>query len=104
MLIILSEKFYQRYLFMIQVKLLHKEPDEKCFEILKSAIVEVQELKKFRIDKDTLLKNLPEEIVNDFLDFLGPVGKHRDLTLQLIKEGRIILHCWDDRHDEDWRD
>jgi hypothetical protein len=104
MLIILSEKFYQRYLFMIQIKLLHKEPDEKCFEILKSAIVEVKELKKFKIEKDTLLKNLPEELVNEFLDFLGPVGKHRNLTLQLIKEGRIILHCWDDNHDDDWRD
>lgn len=93
---------------MIQIKLLHKEPDEKCYEILKSSIVEVKELKKFKIDKDTLLHNLPEEIVNEFLDFLGPVGKHRDLILQLIKEGRIILHCWDDYMDDymddGWRD
>jgi hypothetical protein len=89
---------------MIQIKLLHKEPNEKCYEILKSAIVEIKELKKFKIDKHTLLQNLPEEIVNEFLDFIGPVGKHRDITLQLIKEGRIILHCWDDNLEESWSD
>ena len=89
---------------MIQIKLLHKEPNEKCYEILKSAIVENRELKKFNINKNTLLQNLPEELVNEFLDFLGPVGQHRYMTLQLIKEGRIILHCWEDEIEESWRD
>jgi hypothetical protein len=89
---------------MIQIKLLHKEPNEKCYEILKSAIVENKELKRFNINKNTLLQNLPEELVNEFLDFLGPVGQHRILTLQLIKEGRIILHCWEDEIEESWRD
>jgi hypothetical protein len=81
---------------MKQITLLHKEPNEKCFEILKSTFIDDKVLKKFNIDKNTLLQNLPEETVNEFLDFLGPASQHRDLTLQLIKEGRIILHCWED--------
>ena len=89
---------------MIQIKLLHKEPNEKCYEILKSAIVDDKELKKFSITKNTLLQNLPEKLVNEFLDFLGPVGQNRHITVQLIKEGRIILHCWEDEFEESWRD
>jgi hypothetical protein len=89
---------------MIQIKLLHKEPNEKCYEILKSANIDDNELKKFNINKNTLLQNLPEKLVNEFLDFLGPVGQHRILTLQLIKEGRIILRCWEDEFEENWRD
>ena len=89
---------------MIQIKLLHKEPNEKCYEILKSAIVDDKELKKFSINKNTLLQNLPEKLVNEFLDFLGPVGQNRHVTVQLIKGGRIILHCWEDEFEESWRD
>ncbi len=101
--ILLHELNHQKEI-MIQVKLLHKEPKEKCYEILKSAIVEDKELKKFNIDKNTLLKNLSEDLVNEFLDFLGHAGQHRHSTLQLIKEGRIILHCWEDEYEEGWRD
>lgn len=89
---------------MIQINLLHKEPNEKCYEILKSTIVEIEQLKKFKIDKNTLLQNLPEEIINEFLNFLGLNSLHRNKTLELIKEGRIILHCWDDYLDDNWRD
>jgi hypothetical protein len=52
--------------------------------------------KKFNINKNTLLQNLPKELVNEFLDFLGPVGQHRIMTLQLINEGRIIFRCRED--------
>ncbi len=54
---------------MKRINLIHKEKNEECFEILKSTIVEDKVLKKYKIDKDTLLKNLPEEVVNEFLDF-----------------------------------
>ena len=33
--------------------------------------VEDKEFKKYRIDQDTLLHELPEAVVNEFLDFLG---------------------------------
>ncbi len=54
-------------------------------------------MEKFRIDKDTLLQNLPEKIVNEFLDFISEQkGESRQLTLKWIKEGRLILECWED--------
>jgi hypothetical protein len=76
-------------------QLIHKEPDEECYEILKSCIVEDQQLKKYRIDKNTLLQNLPEKIVNEFLDFLGTDEKHRSLMLYMIKKGSMVINCWE---------
>ncbi len=80
----------------MKLNLIHKETNSNCFEILKSTIIKDEELKKYRIDKDTLLQNLPESIVNEFLDFLGRQGQFRELTLQMIKEGTLILECWED--------
>jgi len=88
---------------MKRVEVRHKEKNEECFEILKSTIVEDKELKKYRIDKDTLLSELPESIVNEFLDFLGTDEQHRDLILFLIKKGSLVVHCWDDNEDIDDR-
>ncbi|RKD90015.1 hypothetical protein [Mangrovibacterium diazotrophicum] len=79
-----------------KIELIHKEQNEDCFEILKSTIIEDKELKEYRIDKDTLLHELPETIVNAFLDFLGTEKRHRDLMLYLIKKGSLVIHCWDD--------
>ena len=80
-----------------RVELIHKEHNEECFEILKSTIVKDNELKKFRIDKDTLLHELPEKVVNEFLDFLSGFNReHRQITLGMIKNGTLILHCWED--------
>jgi len=79
---------------MKKIQLIHKEKDEQCFEILKSCIVEDKKLKEYRIDKDTLLENLPERIVNEFLDFLGrrePV--FRRIYLEMIKEGKLVITC-----------
>jgi hypothetical protein len=76
-------------------QLIHKEPDEECYEILKSCIVEDQQLKKYRIDKNTLLQNLPEKIVNEFLDFLGTDERHRSLMLYMIKKGSMVINCWE---------
>jgi hypothetical protein len=84
---------------MKNLEIIHKEPNEECFEILKSTIVEDKELKKYRIDKDTLLHELPEEIVNEFLDFLGTDEQHRDLMLHMIKTGTLVIHCWDDEEE-----
>ena len=85
-----------------RVELIHKEQNEECFEILKSTIVEDKELKKFRIDKDTLLHELPEWIVNEFLDFLSGFNReHRQLTLEMIKNGTLTLNCWEDEEDRD---
>lgn len=81
---------------MIKVELIHKEPNEVCFEILKSKIVEDKVLKKYRIDKETLLQELPENIVNEFLDFLGTDEQHRNLMLHMIKIGTLIMECWED--------
>ncbi len=81
---------------MKRVELLHKEYNEECFEILKSTIVEDKELKKYRIDKDTLLHELPVAIVNEFLDFLGTDEQHRNLMLHMIKTGSLIMNCWED--------
>jgi hypothetical protein len=77
-------------------RLIHKEPDEECYEILKSCIVEDHQLKKYRIDKNTLLQNLPEKIVNEFLDFLGTDERHRSLMLYMIKQGSLVINCWED--------
>ena len=80
-----------------RINLIHKEKNEECFEILKSTIVKDKVLEKYRIDKDTLLQNLPEKVVNEFLDFISEQkGESRQLTLKWIKEGRIILECWED--------
>lgn len=80
---------------MKQIKLIHQEHDEKCFEILKSTIIEDKVLKKWRIDKDTLIQNLPEEVVNQFLDFLGTDEQHRSLMLYMIKKGSLVITCED---------
>jgi hypothetical protein len=76
-----------------KVKLIHKESHSECFEILKSSIVENTQLQKWTIDKNTLLQNLPEKIVNEFLDFLGTDEQHRSLMLYLIKEGSLVIKC-----------
>ncbi|MDP3915068.1 MAG: hypothetical protein Q8R96_15180 [Bacteroidota bacterium] len=81
---------------MKKVEIIHKEKKEECFEILKRTIVEDKELKKYRIDYDTLISELPESIVNEFLDFLGSDEQHRDLMLHMIKTGSLIIHCWED--------
>lgn len=82
---------------MPKINLIHKEKNEECIEILKRTIVEDKVLEKFRIDKDTMLQNLPEKVVNEFLDFISEQkGEYRQITLRLIKEGRLILECWED--------
>ncbi|MCK3683983.1 hypothetical protein [Maribellus sp. YY47] len=81
---------------MKKFQLIHQEKDEQCFEILKSCIVEDKKLKEYRIDKDTLLENLPESIVNKFLDFLGTDRQFRTLMLHMIKSGTLVISCWDD--------
>lgn len=81
---------------MKTVEIIHKEKNEECFEILKRTIVEDKELKKYRIDSDTLLREIPESIVNEFLDFLGTDEQHRNLMLYMIKTGSLIIHCWED--------
>lgn len=80
----------------VTVNLIHQEPNEKCFEILKSTIIEDKVLKTWRIDKDTLIQNLPEEVVNQFLDFLGTDEQHRSLMLYMIKKGSLVIICDDD--------
>ena len=82
-----------------KVEIIHKEQNEECFEVLKSTIIEDKELKKFRIDKDTMLKELPIEIVNEFLDFIGSNEQHRNLILHMIKSGSLIIECWEDEDD-----
>ena len=79
-----------------KLQLIHKESNEECIEILKSCIVEDQQLKKYRIDKNTLLQNLPEKIVNEFLDFLGTDERHRSLMLYMIKKGSMVINCWEE--------
>ena len=79
-----------------RLALVHKEPNEECLEVLKSCIVEDKQLKEYRIDKDTLLQNLPESVVNEFLDFLGTDQQHRKLMLYLIKKGSLIIICTED--------
>ena len=81
---------------MKRIDLIHKEKNEECFEILQSTIIEDKELKKFRIDKDTLFHELPEPIVNEFLDFLGRQGEFRELTLHMIKSGTLVINCWEE--------
>lgn len=76
-----------------RVDIIHQEQNEECFEILKSTIVEDKQLKKYTIDKDTLLQNLPEKVVNEFLEFLGTEKQHRDLMLSLIKDGSLVITC-----------
>jgi hypothetical protein len=78
---------------MKSIQLIHKEPNEECFEILKSTIIEDKVLNTWRIDKDTLIQNLPEHVVNEFLDFLGTDERHRSLMLYLIKDGTLKIHC-----------
>ena len=78
------------------IKLIHKEQNEECMEVLKSTIMDDNDAKRFRIDKDTLLQNLPEKVVNEFLEFLGTEEKHRSLMLYLIKSGSLVMHCWED--------
>lgn len=78
---------------MKEIKFIHKEPNEECFEILKSSIIKDQELKKYRIDKDFLIQNLPEKIINEFLDFLGDDPRFRNLRLHMIKSGSLVITC-----------
>ena len=75
------------------VHFIHKEPKEDCFEILKSTIIEDKVLNTWRIDKDTLIQNLPEEVVNQFLDMLGSDEQHRSLLLYMIKKGNLVIKC-----------
>jgi hypothetical protein len=81
---------------MNQLQIIHKEKNEECFEILKSTIVEDHQLKKYLIDKNTLLLNLPEKIVNEFLDFLGTDERHRSLMMYMIKKGSLVINCWEE--------
>ena len=60
------------------------------------SIIEDKELKKYRIDKDTLLQNLPEKVVNEFLDFLLKKGEFRELTLSMIKDGTLTIECMEE--------
>ncbi len=78
------------------INIIHQEPNEECFEILKSTIIEDKELKKYTIDKDTLLQNLPEKVVNEFLDFLGTEEQYRSLILHMIKSGFLVMTCEDE--------
>jgi hypothetical protein len=79
---------------MKRVKLVHKDPRTDCMEVLKDTIVKDTDLKKYRIDKDTLIQNLPEVVVNHFLDFLsGYSRRNRDTILKMIKNGTLILDC-----------
>jgi hypothetical protein len=79
-----------------KIQLIHKEPGEECLEVVKSCIVEDTKLKEYKINKDTLLQNLPEKIVNDFLDFLGTDERHRSIMLSLIKRGTLVVTCTED--------
>jgi hypothetical protein len=77
-----------------KIQLVHKEPGQECIEILKCAIVEDKVLKKYEIDKNTLINTLPEKIINSFLDFLGKFElSQREIILELIKKGEITLIC-----------
>ncbi|HCY77505.1 MAG TPA: hypothetical protein DHV28_16435 [Ignavibacteriales bacterium] len=79
---------------MKTIQLIHKEPQEECFEILKSTIIEDKVLKKWTIDKDTLIQNLPEHVVNEFLDLLGSIEPaFRSIYLKWIKEGKLKIIC-----------
>lgn len=84
---------------MKTIEIIHKEKNEECFEILKKTIVEDKELKRYRIDSDTLLSELPESIVNEFLDFLGTDEQHRNLMLHMIKSGTLVINCWEDEEE-----
>jgi hypothetical protein len=78
---------------MKQLQLIHKEPDSKCLEVLKSCIIEDKALKTWRIDKHTLLHKLPEKVVNEFLDFLGSDAQFRQQMLYMIKSGSLVIIC-----------
>jgi len=79
---------------MKKLQLIHQESNEKCIEILKSTIIEDKVLKKWTIDKDSLIQNLPEHVVNEFLDFLGKSHpSFREVYLMMIKEGKLKIHC-----------
>lgn len=84
---------------MKTIEIIHKEKNEECFEVLKRTIVEDKELKKYRIDKETFFSELPEGIVNEFLDFLGTDEQHRNLMLYMIKVGSLVIHCWEDKEE-----
>ena len=80
-----------------KVQLIHKEPDSECMEILKSAIVNDKVLKKYKIDENTLIQNLPENVLNNFLEYLAGFELHsQEVLLELIKKGEIGLECSDD--------
>lgn len=81
---------------MTKINLIHKEQNEECMEILKSTIVEDKVLKKYTIDKYTLLQDLPEKVVNEFLEFLGTEKQHRELMLLMIKDGSVVITCEED--------
>lgn len=79
-----------------KIQLIHQEPGSECIEILKSAIVEDKILKSYIIDNHTLIKNLPEGVINAFLDFLSPFqDRHRSIILEEIKKGKLTLECKD---------
>lgn len=55
-----------------------------------------QRIEKYRINKDTLLNNLPEKIGNEFLYLLGTDDQFCSLTLNMIKSDYLIIECWED--------
>ncbi|MFW6272554.1 MAG: hypothetical protein ACOC2U_02090 [bacterium] len=80
-----------------KIQLIHKEPNQECFEIFKSTIVEDKQLKRYEINEHTLIENLPENVINSFLDFLSGFSlRHKAVILEEIKKGNISLECADD--------
>ena len=83
---------------MKKVDLIHKE----CFEILKSTIVKDKKRKRYTIDKDTLLHELPTEVVDKFLDFISGLDSvSLQITFEMIKNGRLTFECWEDEEEGD---
>ncbi len=78
-----------------------KETNEECFEILKNTIVKDKELKKYTIDKDTLLHKLPEDVIDGFLDFLSGFDSiSQQATLKMIKDGIMTIECQEEDEKE----
>ncbi|AHW61684.1 hypothetical protein SAMN05444285_14231 [Draconibacterium orientale] len=89
---------------MKKISIIHQEQNSDCIEILKECIVEEKELKKFQIDEKTLIHKLPEGIINSFLDFISDFKpRHREVLLKEIKEGRLVIECWEDEENDSIR-
>ena len=76
---------------MKRIVLIHKEPDKKCFEVLKRSLVDEKDLKIFGFDDNTRLQKLPAKVVDKFLDFLQIDGQTRDLMLRLNKSETLLI-------------